>query len=1229
MQEQISETFEGTTFSNKDSSEECKNLYTNTTQKIEAWSAVLLPSTSSFDNEIISLSEVSTQNGYYIFANGAPIDPSNFIRKIRTYIGENLTLIWILEIESNFSISNVIKMDLFNKEPGLIVMQPFTYKVGNDFAQLSIANNTVISFVPEDAPTQMKFAYDSSISNFFFTSTEIGTQSLFNQDIFLPFSTEGNGALKFKLGLNSETFYEAFMLQNTFYYKDTESDAILSNVYPILQPSEVPNEYLMSQTAIDPLDITNSKGINTYFALTGVTFNNTSKLNTQTNVSSYYATNAGYPINLLPSASWKDDNDQNNLIPSDITPRFVIAPQDKDGSLRYFMQIDGNFFLTPQGGDADENGKFDFLLGLSGTETLLFTPYSLENNMGDILQFKSLQPAFAANFPSTSTTLDNPGSYALTLSPEYCTFWANLISITGEAVQYCAQAEGAALFAKGHGITNKIYGKPNLLGFYEPSVDMPSTIHVPMVPYLGISILDENIPVKQYSKFESEVLSKERKEQITKVKPTARASKSTRKLNTMLSEGETSFTSSTTPQGVIAHVNNSGSWGLLNLAQNNLAQPPAHTQYISPEGQVPTDPSQYQMSFINLSDTLQQGFMTNQQFLVVTQNNYLGKLFSEFKGNVPITGTIEAYFNNKMSIEDWPFNVNVGTTNTFADYNNILIFKFCKGTLKDWAQDPKIWTQPNTFNTEGISDPAEAYQQTVAISSWIQNYIAEAEAAYAYGEKYPESNQVVLYQKFIDTINNPNWNGILALKVDIDLQEFPQQLKGLISGINLDNFYGHHIGIEVNKVNASGEIEMEKNSSIFSLINYLDPAYTQQITQGLNVDAPIMSTPGVDYEFKVLQLQVLFENTAIKFFQSKVQLTMNKLFSDTVVGTNNPYATTGNNSVVLNGTYQDHDGTPVYIFENTDDNLYYFDSNLLKNVEITKIQFNTLTTDPDAVIIDSRFTMWGYLNYAVMTGLIYPDDDSGDDPMTSYFDAFSFGNSDGGVDNETNIQKGLNYNNLFISMSFDITIPSVVTYGFDATQIVFNSNSSISRSGSLYPNFALQINNLVSGNADVLPASFGYLNLSVPALDISGVSNNWYGLEMTLNMGSPGELAASMDFNASLLMAWSPGATSVDDSYNVFFGIKLPGTSSDAKLLSLQGILKLSIDTLKMEFIPEDNATPELGSFMMTLGNIALKFLGIAQLPPGGSTNFLLFGNPKKGATSKSLGWYASYNKTT
>jgi hypothetical protein len=86
-------------------------------------------------------------------------------------------------------------------------------------------------------------------------------------------------------------------------------------------------------------------------------------------------------------------------------------------------------------------------------------------------------------------------------------------------------------------------------------------------------------------------------------------------------------------------------------------------------------------------------------------------------------------------------------------------------------------------------------------------------------------------------------------------------------------------------------------------------------------------------------------------------------------------------------------------------------------------------------------------------------------------------------------------------------------------------------------------------------------------------------------------------------------------------GIKLLGTASNAKLLSIQGVLKLTIDKLSLQYVVDQQ------SYLLTLSNIALKLLGILKLPPGGNTNFLLFGNPNPGATAKSLGWYAAYNK--
>ncbi|MGG6231468.1 hypothetical protein [Tenacibaculum sp. SDUM215027] len=1217
---------EGTLFSNVDSGDPL--LYINVTPELNEWSAVVLPEDSTYKESTLTLSKAKTLSVYFLFAENAPDNNNiiNYIDEVKEYLqkyrenfSNNITTAWLLDVNSKPTNENVIAINYYvNSQNVIKVSQTFNYTMGNSFATLSIRNNTEVSFIPEGAATQIQLSYDLNSPNISFNSKEFGSDTLLNKDISISFTKYNCGAFSFPLGFNLESDFKAFYLETCYYHTEPADSSLVKYSYPIFKPqSDV--EYAMTQASIAPLDIGNKKGLNTYFAFTGSIFNSSSGKSTPCYLPSFFSINTGYPITLWPKVNLTENtNPSNNLTPLPNSSLLLISPRDIDENERFYLQPEGDFFMDPQSDQVDENGQFDFLPGLSGTEVISFTPYSVKDKIpiGDVLRFKSKQPAYAPNFPAQELSLVNPGTNNPTLENKYFTGWYNIISEVAENVQYVSQPEGASLFAKDHGVSEGNVGKSNLLGFYEPSIDMPQQdFYIPIVPYLAVEADSQKLGNDNLTTFESEVLSKERKTLITKQLTTQRVSKSATKRVKLLSDGDSNYVSSTTPQGLIAHVKNNGAWSMLNLGQNDIHQN-ATPEYLYPENQESSDPAQYQMSFINLSTKLQSAFLTNQQFLVVTQNNHLGTLFSK-SGEQGGQTTAEAIFNNKMSIEDWPFDINVGTTNTYADYNNVVIFKFCKGRLIDRVKDPKTWTQPNTFNTEGVENPANAYQQLVAISSWVQDYIAEAEKAYQYGLEHPESNQAILYEKFHNIVNNKDWNGILVLKADIDLQEFPQQLKGLISGINLTRFNAHHFGIEVNKVNAEGQVQMEKNSSLFGFINYLDTAYQQQLLQGLNINKPVPPLAGATYDFKVLQLQVLFENTAIKFFQSKVQLTMNNLFSDTVIGTNNKYGSKTLNTVVLDGTYQDHDGTPVYVFENTDDNLFYFDSNLLKNVEITKIQFNTLTTNPKATHIESSFAMWGYLNYAVMQTTTPATNET--EEKTIVMDAFSFGNGDG---TDTDIIDGLSYSNLFIDMAFDISTPTVVDYAFDASKIVFNSGLSTTRQLSLYPNFALQINNLVSGDKDTKPSSLGYLNLSLPGINTTGLSEDWYGLEMTLNMGTPGELAASLDFNASLLIAWSPGNKATDTAYKAFVGIKLPGTSSNAKLLSLQGVLKLSIDTLKLEYVEAQQ------SYLMTLSKIALKFLGILKLPPGGSTNFLLFGNPNPGATAKSLGWYAAYNKT-
>lgn len=1221
----MSQATSGVIFSNASSGNTA--LYVSP-QNGQEWVAVLLPEDSPYTDSTIDLSIAAKQQVFFLFSKGAPSDANNFIKTYRPYLIsfrqqfiQNLTMAWLSDPNSLPTLQNTSVINFTQKNNGAFVVgQTYNLVIGNNYASLNIVNNTAIMFSPEDAPDTLQLIYTpppSNTPNMTFASTNVGSKSVFMSSISIPFSGSGVGSFRFLLGLNMFADFTAYGLQNNYYYYDADQ-TISSLSYPMLSPGSNA-DYIVTQTEIDPLDTANTDGLNTYFAITGKTYNSNTGQTSDTSLPSYFAINTGYPLTLWPTVSFIDSGTTlNNLFPETYSARFVLSPQDAAGTEIYYMVPEGDFYLDPgesQASFADESGQFDFLPGLSGTEVISFTPY-LNNagvSTGDVIRFKSKQAAFSPGFPTKAVSLANPGTNNPILDPSYLTAWANIVTTNSGNVQYASQPQGASLFAKEHGLVSPGSNVTGFLGFFEPSVEMPQTpdFYVPIVPYLGIATIPESATTNINS-FESKILSAERKKRITASLSTPSASKSMAKRQRLSASNDASgYTASTTPQGLVANVMDNGKWSLLNLAQNTVnGNPP---EYLNPVGQVPATPAQYQLSFINLNQQLQSAFLTNQQFLVMTNNQNLGKLYSQMINPVGGSTSADPVFNNKMSIEDWPFDLNVGTKNTYADYNNVVIFKFCQGTLLDRVRNPKDWTQADAFNISTTQkDPANNYNQLVAISSWLQNYLKAAEDVYKNGPP----DQAKFYQKFHDIINDTNWNGILVLKADINLQEFPQQLKGLISGINLNNFNAHHLGIEVNRIDASGTITMDQVSSLFGLINYTDAAYGVQIAQGLDPNKPVPPIAGATYDFKVLYLQVLFENTAIKDFSSKVQLTMNNLFSDKVIGTNNPYGAGKLNTVVLNGTYQDHNGTSVYVFDNKDDNLFYFDSNLLQNVEITQVQFNTLTTDPAAINIESRFLMWGYLNFGVMSNAI-PATDGTTDDTTYTLDAFSFGKLNG-----DNNQFGLNYSSLYINMAFSLHNPSVVTYAFDAGQIAFNSSQSYSRPTGLYPNFALQIVNLVSGNDESAPSSLGYLTLSLPQINATGLSGDWYGLQMALNLGTPGELASSLGFNASLLLAWSPGSKSVSPGYNTLIGIKLPGTSSNAKLLSIQGLLKLTIDKLSLQYVEDQK------SYLLTLSNIALKFLGILKLPPGGNTNFLLFGNPSSGATSKSLGWYAAYNKT-
>lgn len=952
--------------------------------------------------------------------------------------------------------------------------------------------------------------------------------------IRIPLTKAAPGAIRFDATLRADAEKNDFRAARVclkYFCKDDSGD-IRSQPYEVFAPLAKGTmvPFNVSLDPIHPLDRQRSKFT---FAGTPPTF------------PSGFRLSLGHGVTLTPEAK------RSGLVFSAEKTRPKIPGKPQEDS----------FYLAPSGDFAvgvEDPEKFApaegrplprLLCGLSGLETIGF-------HADDILTFVPDGPAFAPAFPIKDASLDDPdpaGAEPL-LDGTFTTSWIRVNRPAGgEENFYFSQPEGAPLYAGGQAADPS-----GILGHLQrPSARLGRELAYPMVPYGLVAADGDGFKEDEIPNFELQILSPFRRGGILSgVKGGARS----------LSVGET--TPAATPQGFISQVSADGWWDSLLIARNG----------------------EEALEFEGIDPALQAAFSTNQLFLVVTDPVAGWELESKDPAGSASGNTA---FKNRISIGGWPFEINVGKGNSFNDYRNVLIFKFCDGTLAERAKNPKLWTDADEF-----SDPRSGGPE--AVSQWLQEYIADAA-----GEKGD------YFKHFNEIVNDGGWNGVLALKVDIDRDKFPPQLEALIGAIDdPEGFNVHHLGIDGSKVD--GRAVDITTSSLFGLIYYSDPGY--------DGSGPVPPSPGADYDFRVLTMKVLFESSAIKDFESLAQLTINRIFGHPVTSTGDPDKLY--NAILFNGSCQQHGGETVYVLDSVGDNSFYLDSSVLRKVEITKADFSTLGKNNG--IVSSRFGLTGFLDFHVLkVGKGEETDEAGEEgwregPVS--FDVFSFGS--GSEEGKGESRRGLSFSGLGLDMTYPASESQKKEFRFDPTKIAFSLEKSTPRDKSLFLEFGLAFEGFVIGGPDSKPSDGGFLQVKT-SLRQAGLSGPWQGLAFRLNMGTPGELAGKVSLTSSLLLAWSGGGS---EGYNVFIGIKLPGTGGGAKLFDLQGVLKLSIGDVRLYYVRDPEGKRE--SFLLTLTEIALKLLGIAKLPPGGATSFYLFGNSDPGARGCGLGWYAMYKKS-
>ncbi|HVI47852.1 MAG TPA: hypothetical protein VM802_23485 [Chitinophaga sp.] len=1135
------------------------SLYT--TPDDNGWCAFVLASGTSSSQSTLSLKDTAVIKGYYLFASTAPlIGADTLVQNVWTYMTNvpRLTpdnaLMWLNAPDDALTADNVTALFLQQYGTGgFVIQQQMNFSFGNNYAALYIGNiqlfftvdndNSLFSLNINDQPTQLTLSANSVASS-------TVTQPL---PLIIPFTGIGRGCMRFVLGFNMARDFSAvaYDLSIKYFYTSAADNSLSAISYPVI-PNGSLNDLLLCQASINPVDMLNAHKTGTYFALLGQTVNSDTLLSGDTLFNTYYTADYGYQLMMKPVVSLSAINGTDNY-PGPGSALLVFSCSDAASTQKWYMVPSGNFTVVLDSKDAvylDSNKQMRFMNGLAGTESVSFTP-EVNGSTGDLLCFTPKQAAYADRFPlAGDPNLDDDGNVLPLLNTSYQTAWAAMQqgSTSNATVIYHAQPVGASLFAAGQDVFTD---NKEVLGSLVPNAGVLSdTIIFPMASYGAAQSSNALTDIRQY---ELQIISPQRKNVIG-VKQQQQLMQARKSMQNTAAD----IIPGTSPQGFYIETDkNTSIWKLMQLASN---------QYLQSDGN--TSPL-YKLFFSDLGHTLQSAFQTNQLFNVISFNPTVG-------GN-PLLGS----FSNEMYMDGWPFILDVPQQNVYGQFNNVLIFKFRNGALTDHISNPQGWTMADQFNmtdNNGLQ----------MLSAWLQQYVQTGINNYTVNKDND-------YYKFYTAVTDPEWQGVLALAIKVDVQHFPAALQGLLAGIDLQRFNAHHFGIDISVVhNDNGALSMLPVSALFGLIDYEDQVFASlgQSVERYKKEAPINTD--VDYDFKVLNLKVLFSNAKVVNFNSNIALTLNKLFGERTKADNRE------NLLILRGTCENHNGVPAYTFVGTDDNLIYVDSAIIQDVEIQKASFSTTVPQSGGQgIVQSVFSCWGFINFNKL----------------SDFDILSFGSETNGSPHGAGIAcAGLN-----LDMDFPLETPSTRTFRFDISHLSADIGQSTARNDSLYRHFPLQLTGMTTGTKDNTPASQGFLNvtqwINQPQ---EGISGDWYGLVFTLNMGTLGALASAAGFNTTFLAAWNVGGSGTAAA------LKLPGVNPQAPFFSLQGVLKLDIGSVSMSLA--DGSTTGKMAYLMKINNIAVKLLSLS-FPPGGNIGFFLFGNPDQDAPPESLGWYAAYVK--
>lgn len=558
----------------------------------------------------------------------------------------------------------------------------------------------------------------------------------------------------------------------------------------------------------------------------------------------------------------------------------------------------------------------------------------------------------------------------------------------------------------------------------------------------------------------------------------------------------------------------------------------------------------------------------------------------------------------KVEMDGWTFQLSPRSWRTNATNPTMMIAKFCNRSLIDLANDTSSWLWP-----EAATLP-QGLPEAQLKNSWVWPAVSKPDSGWTYpGTTDPQpvslkQTQSILLKLlkpdnlqeatpaqviFYNTVaSDPNWNGFLFVNAPVDIGEFPEELRFLTAGIDLTQFYAHHVGFSQTPFTVTGGVPSLQQTAAFGLIDYND-------TVDLYADESIA------FGFKTMQLHARFANAALADFSAEVELMLNQLIGSALT---KQEASRGNN-LIISGSYQKVGGAPSYAFALTGQNLFNGNFSAVSSIEVRSVQLVN-GGNPGSTDVLTTFILNGNFRFAQ-----YPD-----------FDMFSYGP---GTDNFDGF---LSFSGLAIDMRFSMLDPETQTFTVYESNTAFDTGASVPRPESLNNNFPLTVTSLIASPnlatgeegdeqpRGQTPEDMGFTSISAP-IDQTPMVPSWYGLLYTLDLGTFGALTGSVSFKIGILVAWSKGESSTE--FPVYVGLRLPGISAVTGSFPLQGVLRIGFRSFQFETYYDKDG--KLG-YLLRMRRFALSVL-VWSFPPG-NADIVLFGQP--GNPKGSLGWYAAYD---